>query len=349
MIKISALDFLNIDFADVDILDRSGNVILEKGSPITQQWMLKHYFKEIFVEEVFADNLSNTVETKTTQTVSTTPVQTIQSEVNKEINKNISVNEIPAQSESIESNEITPPSVQIQKTESVNENLSTPQITPAVNIETTEQQSIPSIPKTEDVSENVQDAPALPAENNETVKSEEKTEKQTQAPAPVKEKEPEEPPVQLKFDEEVAKEMETNAEKLAKMFGFTPREIEDIKKTAHYCNASLDQFTTADIKKKDFGVKKAKLSYDMIQDKLGFSEMVKDSILSHENPYDSALFGLAKKIPYAHIVSIVSNYYTLRQMYKGDKEKTLRRMLEYGGNKFNIFVLHKFIRMMRSA
>ena len=54
MIKISSLDFLNIDLADVDILNRKGEVILAKGSPITQQWILKYYFRDIFVEEIYA-------------------------------------------------------------------------------------------------------------------------------------------------------------------------------------------------------------------------------------------------------------------------------------------------------
>ena len=306
MIKISALDFLNIDKADVDIRDRKGNIILAKDSPITQQLLLKYYFKDLYIDNIISLVAPITVDTNSTV-----------------VNKTDATN--------------------LDKKTSIAENVSdkkttentTNDVSDTSNSEDTNETNI-SIKSSIDGSENTS--------NSETATKPAKE----YTPKSEKIKEPE-VIIQLKYDENVAKEIEENAVKVAKLFGFNVREIEDIKKAAHYCNISLDNFTTADLKRKDFGKRKAQLSYDMTKDKVGFSEMIKDCILTHENPYDSALFALAKKIPYAHIVAVASNYYTLRQLYHGDKEKTLKRMLEYGGNKFNIFVLHKFIRLMRES
>ena len=52
-------------------------------------------------------------------------------------------------------------------------------------------------------------------------------------------------------------------------------------------------------------------------------------------------------LPYSHIVAIASHYDNL--LGKNiSKDEALKKMLQLGGNKFNIFILHKFIYMMRN-
>lgn len=64
--------------------------------------------------------------------------------------------------------------------------------------------------------------------------------------------------------------------------------------------------------------------------------------------YKSNRFSLNEKIPYAHIIFIVAYYIKALKANKSEQE-TILEMLRYGNNKFNPFVLHKFLNIMRNG
>jgi len=64
------------------------------------------------------------------------------------------------------------------------------------------------------------------------------------------------------------------------------------------------------------------------------------------NGYKIEEFALIKKVPYQHIIFIV-NYYVETLKQTRSKQKTISKMLQLGSNKFNPFVLHKFLHMMK--
>ena len=63
--------------------------------------------------------------------------------------------------------------------------------------------------------------------------------------------------------------------------------------------------------------------------------------------YKTEEFSLDEKIPYQHIIFIV-NYYVETLKQTQSKQKTIFKMLYLGTNKFNPFVLHKFLHMMQN-
>lgn len=150
----------------------------------------------------------------------------------------------------------------------------------------------------------------------------------------------------LVFDEEQAKRIVLYSTKLGKMIGYSKEEIKELEQVAYNCNIGIGKFKRADANKKGFRKMKAFASYEkLIEDGIVpsyLAEMIKYIV----NSYESDSFPLDSKIPYYHIVAITSFYEDL--LAQGmPKPEILLKMLQLGGHKFNIFVLHKFIKMMR--
>lgn len=153
---------------------------------------------------------------------------------------------------------------------------------------------------------------------------------------------------QLKFDEEVAKRLVDYSVKLGKELGFSKAELKEIEEVAYNYNIAITQFTTDDLLKRGFRKTKVRAAYEYLSKANTVSEKVIESVKLCANNYESESFALNAKIPYHHIVAVTSYYEELLAQYSS-KNKTLAKMMELGGNKFNIFVLHKFIRIMREA
>lgn len=64
MIKICALDLLNRETFETDVLSAEGKILCQKGYKITPQIILKLYFKEIFVNEPLSEIVVNENEDK---------------------------------------------------------------------------------------------------------------------------------------------------------------------------------------------------------------------------------------------------------------------------------------------
>lgn len=150
----------------------------------------------------------------------------------------------------------------------------------------------------------------------------------------------------LKFDEQQAQRMAKLAVELGVLLKYAGKDLDDLRDAALYCNRGVISFRQDDVKKRDFEIHKALESAQMAAIEGKLSERAIESIRLHPNDYESASFSLKQKIPHYHIIAIVY-YYEKILKKEGSKMLVLDRMLQLGGNKFNIFVLHKFINMMK--
>lgn len=167
-----------------------------------------------------------------------------------------------------------------------------------------------------------------------------------QAEAEVEQIKPEELP--LVFDEEQANRIKQYSSQLAKQLGFSKDEIKEIELVAYNCNIGITRFKKVDEAKKSFRKMKVFASYEQLIEEETIPQHLAEMVKYIINPYDSDAFKLDSKIPYYHIVAITSFYEEMLAQGK-DKSDILLKMLQLGGHQFNIFVLHKFIKMMREA
>lgn len=152
----------------------------------------------------------------------------------------------------------------------------------------------------------------------------------------------------LAFDEEQAKRIKQYSAQLAKIVGFSKDEIKEIELIAYNCNIGITKFKKTDEAKKGFRKMKVFASYERLVGEEIIPEHLAEMVRYIINPYDSDTFKLTSKIPYYHIVAITS-YYEEMLSQGQDKSDILLKMLQLGGHRFNIFVLHKFIKMMRDS
>lgn len=150
----------------------------------------------------------------------------------------------------------------------------------------------------------------------------------------------------LSFDEELANRIVANSIKIGKILKYSPKELQELEQVAYYCNIGISKFKRADLEKSNFYKMKIYASYEYLIKNETISADLAEIVKHCGSNYDSNAFPLDSKIPFFHIVAITS-YYEDLLMKNNSKTSTLNKMLQIGGNKFNIFILHKFIRMMR--
>ena len=155
---------------------------------------------------------------------------------------------------------------------------------------------------------------------------------------------------QLEFDEAKAKRVSDYAVKLANLIGMSPESIKELEQAAYHHNIGRKMFTVDDLTKPGFKKKQAAASYNILVNEMDFPEKIAEVAKDYIKRYDSGSYKLDKdflsNVSYAHIVAIV-DYYDEMLSNNASKSATLEKMLQLGGNKFNIFILHKFISMMR--
>lgn len=152
----------------------------------------------------------------------------------------------------------------------------------------------------------------------------------------------------LTFDEEQAERIAQKSVKIGEILKFGPEDLKKLRQSAYYCNIGLQKFQKEDYKKKNFEKLKAYASYQIVTEEMNLPSDIAETIKNHADDYDPLAFPLNTQIPRQHIVGIVS-YYENKLMQNRTKQEVIEKMLQLGGNKFNIFVLHKFITMMRES
>lgn len=152
----------------------------------------------------------------------------------------------------------------------------------------------------------------------------------------------------LKFDEDEAKRMVENSLKIGKILKFSPVELKELEQVAYYYNIGITKFKKADLSRKGFRKMKIYASYEALLTKSDVPEKIAEMVKFCASNYEGFAFPLNQKIPCHNIVAITSFYEELLAK-TGSKEETLLKMLQIGGNQFNIFILHKFIKLMRET
>lgn len=150
----------------------------------------------------------------------------------------------------------------------------------------------------------------------------------------------------LEFDEEEARRICEYSVIVGKVLNFSAKKLKELEQAAYYHKIGRTNFTRADLLDKDFKKKQAQAGYDIVLKEKKLPESIAETAKLCISNYDSNTFKLNEEIPYYQIVQIASFYDSLINK-NFTKDEALDKMLQLGGNKFNIFVLHKFINSMR--
>ena len=156
----------------------------------------------------------------------------------------------------------------------------------------------------------------------------------------------------LEFDEQQAQRVADYSVKLGQKIGMEPQQLEELKQAAYYHNIGRTKLTKADLDKNDFKKRQAEEGYNFLITEKNFSEKIAEAAIFYNRKYQGGQINLSERnyydLPYSHIVAI-TNYYDELINKNTSKDDVLKQMLQLGGNKFNIFILHKFINMMRNS
>lgn len=331
MLKVCSLDFLYKKFFDTDIMAANGRVLCHAGEAVTPELLLKLYFKEIYIEEpvqekeykeeipsisseeeLYEGKMSFVTKTKSSS-VASGPVAT--SEVVVSLDTKTQPNEV------IEETIVSAVSEEIEAKEQV-------------NIESSiEKEKAAAKPQTEEKE--------LTGKIKGKGKENEKEVEAVEEKAPNPEDEP------LIFDEEQAKRVVEYSKRTAKLLKLSPSDIKDLEQAAYYCNYGATKFKKSDMAHRNFSKMRAYAGYELLTKGGLVPESIAEIVKISANNYVSESFSLNSPIPLPHIIAI-ANYYDEHLTQSQSKQATLLKMLQLGGNHFNIFILHKFIHMMRS-
>lgn len=154
----------------------------------------------------------------------------------------------------------------------------------------------------------------------------------------------------LKFNEEQAKRVVHYSLEIGKSLGLSQNELEELEQAAYYHNIGDIKFKQKDLLDKDFRKKRAEEGYNYILKDKGLSGKVADVAKLYIENYNCNTFDISKTTsatPFYHIIAI-TNYYDEYLTKTSSKEETIRKMLRLGRKKFNTYILHKFVTMMRN-
>jgi hypothetical protein len=157
------------------------------------------------------------------------------------------------------------------------------------------------------------------------------------------------PDAHLVFDETLSQDIANLSVKFAEHLGYSKNELEEIKQAAYYRNIGITSFKEKDKLSEDFKNDVGLESYKILKDKMNFPEKIAVVAKFYFKNYDVMNFKLNvnEPIPYQYLVGI-TNFYVERMKEMEDNDKVLILMLKEGNDKFNTFLLHKFINMMRN-
>lgn len=314
MIKTCSLDFLNKENFETDVLTSDGRILCSSGDKVTPESILRLYFKEIYIKEEpkieEAPNKASEEEVKKEELVSQVSSMNIESAVG----------------------EASIDGADTVKTKIIHTAESEDKIDDAHK---------PGIIDSPDGLGHSKTAPGI--SYKDSWKQGEK--KDETAAKDIEEDELNKP---LEFDEASAQKNSNYAYNLGKILKFSDSRLDELKKAAYYHNIGRTKFKKGDLSQKHFKTMQAIASYEVILNELKMSETIAETAKFCVENYNSATFKLNQEIPYAHIVAITSYYVNAFNKLQS-KEDVLDRMLQLGGNKFNTFVLHKFIRLMKET
>ncbi len=148
------------------------------------------------------------------------------------------------------------------------------------------------------------------------------------------------------FCENQAERVSELALLIGKELKYNEEQLDKLRQGAYYHSIGITKFKPEDLRKKDFKKLFAQAGYDILLNQKKMPEEIALCAKLWMDNYDLSSFNLEKIIPNHHIIAI-AHFYDRLLTQKIQKEKILEIMLQCGGYKFNIYVLHKFIRIMR--
>lgn len=344
MIKICSLDFLNKESFETDVMTADGRILFHSGEEITPAILLRLYFKEIFIAEPLEEQKIEMNKVESTSFISSDESFSVpklvkasvdEEEIEEENSPELKV--IETDETVIEENKKGPKLIEVSEVDKEeDETTSGPRLVETDDSagEEEENKKGPRVVDTTPISSSkgtkiryATSAGSL----NQDVEEESNDAANTDTP--------------LVFDEEQAKRIVQHSIKIGKMINFSDNDFKELEQVAYYCNIGISEFSKSDVLKKGFRKKKAFAGYEKLKNEGTVPEKIADLVRSCADNYESDAFPLDSKIPFHQIVAITSFYEELLQY--NSKEVTLLKMLQIGGNQFNIFILHKFIKMMR--
>lgn len=329
MKRVCSLDYLYKETFETDITNADGKVLVSLGTSVTPEILLKLYFNETYIQE-------QKIEEEVVEIIE--EIDELKSSMDSE-DETIVLKEFESGADAVAHGDVATSAIVVDLAaighgDKVDEDDKDAESeADNVNADKEDSSEIEI-----DAAGNIRGSGSKDASKNDKDKSSKTIE------SPVEEPEDK----QLKFDEELAKRLVDYSVKLGKELGFLKAELKEIEEVAYNYNIAITQFTTDDLLKRGFRKMKVQAAYEYLSKANTVSEKVIESVKLCANNYESETFALNAKIPYHHIVAITSYYEELLAQYNS-KSKALAKMMELGGNKFNIFVLHKFIRIMRET
>lgn len=316
MIKICSLNFLKEDSFKTDVKTADGAVLCQLGDPITPEVILKLYFKEIYVDKKYlqesqAEEEPEMMSKNIDASVAFMHVAEEVSSGPKSVDISLEANEVPS----------GPRTVDVDVDLDVN--------LPA--------EEVGKGPRFAEVATG-----ATKGKNPTAASSKKHTIEEAEVAVLVED--PENMP--LEFDESQAKRIVEHSIKLGKLANFSASELKELEQAAYYCNIGITNFKKADAIKKGFRKKRLFAGYQKLLEDGTVPANIAEIIKFCANCYESESFPLDSKIPPQHIIAITS-FYEEMLAKNNSKQETLLKMLQMGGNQFNIFILHKFIKLMR--
>lgn len=386
MIKVCSLDFLNREVFDADIMSRDGRKIISSGDKITPGILLGLYFKELYVEKdlfqseevipqvtarVEADNLElsesvaqveleyQAVNADTVPSISPSvgAAEFVENEVGKSSEEDLEPKVVEFSGLDAEAEEIEPHVVQFSGLDAEVKKEAEENAGPRVV-------EFPGLDKDAEKESEEKAGPRSIEFSGLDVKPKEKVPHTysgsdfASSPEPKGSFQGSAPEVErvvdenLKFDEAESKKIAMYSVLVGKELGMSEAVLKELEQAAYYHKIGITRFKQADLSKKNFKLTLAEESYKILLNEMVLPEKIAEVAKFYLRKYESGSFNLLIKdhssIPFAHIVAITSYYSELRSN-NHSKEEALMKMLRLGGNKFNIFILHKFIKKMRDA
>lgn len=155
----------------------------------------------------------------------------------------------------------------------------------------------------------------------------------------------------LAFDEEEAKAVQKYALIIADILRLPPERKNEVKQAAYYLKIANPQFKEEEALEPDFVFKRGEASFLHIFKELKLPKKVAEVAKLYFTKYDCNQFDIKKENVGFSLTSIVSiaSYYNTFLRKTNSKNEAIMKMLRLGGNKFNIYILHKFIYKMRTT
>lgn len=363
MIKICSLDFLNRENFETDVMTADGQILFNSDDKITPGIILKLYFKDIYVDESFLEekteaaleNIEVSVAAVSNEAeLESSPLNGPRFVDAGDVKEETVLGPRFIDASFIKEEETGSSGPRFVETNIVEEKTvsSGPRSIETNPVEGKTVSSGPrSIETTAEEEKAASSEPSL-AEANYIKDDENKKEQKLSTKNSFEDEEvvipknPEDEP--LVFDEETAKSIVIHSLKIGKMLKFSDIELKELEQVAYYYNIGITDFKKADLLKKGFRKRKVFASYEKLLNNGVVPEHIAEMVKFCANNYESESFALNSKIPYYHIVSLTS-FYEESLAQNNSKQATLFKILQMGGNQFNIFILHKFIKIMRET